>query len=123
YEALSYVWDQESTSCNSTSTPEIKIQTKSGITYLPVTLNLLATLKELRDENEDRYFWVEAICINQEAKAEKSTQVPLMDKIYSKATNVVVWLGDTHNSPEALALMKKIRYLKRYNQFVENCTL
>ncbi len=38
--------------------------------------------------------WIDAICINQENKQEVSNQILLMGDIYSKASNVVVWLGD-----------------------------
>jgi hypothetical protein len=38
--------------------------------------------------------WVDAICIDQGSAAEKSTQVPLMDKIYAAASRVIIWLGE-----------------------------
>jgi Heterokaryon incompatibility protein (HET) len=44
--------------------------------------------KELRDPLEDRVFWIDAICINQEDDKEKSRQVPMMAQIYSEAANV-----------------------------------
>jgi Heterokaryon incompatibility protein (HET) len=123
YEALSYVWSQESSSNDLTSPPMIKIRTESGTARFVVSSNLLAALKELRHEHKRRRFWVDAICINQNDPAEKSAQVPLMAEIYSAATNVIVWLGeDTHESPIALALMQKIRYLKNFDQFVEKHT-
>jgi hypothetical protein len=47
--------------------------------------------------------WVDAICINQGNNEERAQQVQLMAKIYSRATRVLVWLGETAaNSDEAL---------------------
>jgi hypothetical protein len=38
--------------------------------------------------------WVDAICINQRNSEERTQQVRLMAKIYSKAHRVIVWLGE-----------------------------
>ncbi|KAH8897870.1 hypothetical protein GQ53DRAFT_818126 [Thozetella sp. PMI_491] len=37
--------------------------------------------------------WIDAISINQRSNAEKSSQVPSMQEIYSHAQSVVLWLG------------------------------
>ena len=37
---------------------------------------------------------INLICINQDDREEKSTQLPLMGEIYSRAKNVYIWLGD-----------------------------
>jgi hypothetical protein len=37
--------------------------------------------------------WLDAVCINQDDKAEVRQQILLMGQIYTKATQVVVWLG------------------------------
>jgi hypothetical protein len=44
--------------------------------------------------------WVDQICINQRDKDEKSHQVRLMDRIYEKAENVIVWLGPASPTSE-----------------------
>ncbi|KAK4450944.1 heterokaryon incompatibility protein-domain-containing protein [Podospora aff. communis PSN243] len=41
-----------------------------------------------------RPLWIDAFCINQTDLKERQHQVLLMDKIYSRAQSVVVWLGD-----------------------------
>ncbi|KAK1758049.1 heterokaryon incompatibility protein-domain-containing protein [Echria macrotheca] len=82
YEALSYVW----------GLPKI----------LPVTESLWVALRHLRYKDQDRYLWVDQICINQEDTAEKSSQVGCMGEIYSKATCTVVWLGP--KGPDAALL-------------------
>jgi hypothetical protein len=37
--------------------------------------------------------WYDALCINQDDVLEKNHQVALMSEIYSKASNVAIWLG------------------------------
>ncbi|RYP78391.1 hypothetical protein DL771_000576 [Monosporascus sp. 5C6A] len=43
------------------------------------------------------FFWIDALCIDQENDEEKGQQVPLMNDLYRRAAHVLVWLGD----PEA----------------------
>jgi hypothetical protein len=84
FEALSYVWgsqeDLKQITCNNVS--------------LSVTKNLFEALMALRDGiDEDRYLWVDAICINQNDSVEKAVQVRNMLMIYEKAARVIAWLG------------------------------
>jgi hypothetical protein len=52
---------------------------------------------------------VDAVCINQGNNEERGQQVQLMAKIYSKATRVLVWLGETGaNSDKALLEIVRI---------------
>jgi hypothetical protein len=48
--------------------------------------------------------WVDAICINQEDLEEKSTQIPLMQKIYTNASCVFVWIGTSNPSIQSFML-------------------
>jgi hypothetical protein len=71
---------------------------KSG--FRKVTGNLIEALSRLRHASETRILWVDALCINQDDKdAEKATQVPLMARIYSCASQVLIWLGDALSRP------------------------
>jgi hypothetical protein len=83
YEALSYVWGDE------TKTLPIFI----GKHRFNVTENLHAALSRLRDHSLERIIWVDAICINQGNEEEKEKQIRLMARIYGQAHRVVVWLG------------------------------
>jgi hypothetical protein len=59
-------------------------------------LNLKAAMLRIR-ENPDwlgRKIWVDAVCIDQETPAERSSQVRLMADIYSSAETVMAWLGE-----------------------------
>lgn len=62
-------------------------------THLKVTLNLATALQVLRLHNSPRVLWVDAVCINQAEKEEKSKQIPQMREIYASATSVLTWLG------------------------------
>lgn len=93
YEALSYVWGDE------TKTLPILI----GKHRFDVTENLHAALSRLRDHSLERIIWVDAICINQGNEKEKEKQIQLMARIYGQAHSVVVWLGkEADNSDVAL---------------------
>lgn len=87
--ALSYVWG------NPNDTSPIHVDKQE----FPVTRNLYEALCHLRDrtcgEDADRKvpFWIDAISINQKDLSERSEQVPRMRIIYSKAAQVVAWLG------------------------------
>lgn len=60
-----------------------------------VTENLFEALTRLRDVKKVRTLWVDAVCINQKDNTEKTVQVMMMGKIYSQASQVLVWLlGD-----------------------------
>ncbi|KAK9422927.1 putative Heterokaryon incompatibility domain-containing protein [Seiridium unicorne] len=60
-----------------------------------VTPNLYHLLEEIvTDEQMDnRFLWIDALCINQSDDLEKGHQVNAMGRIYSQATCVYVWLG------------------------------
>lgn len=42
---------------------------------------------------QDTYWWIDQLCIDQEATSEKNHQVKLMSRIYKNAHLVVSWLG------------------------------
>jgi hypothetical protein len=83
YEALSYTWGSP------TSKRTIFLD---GQKFL-VTRNLEIALRHLRYVKDERYLWIDALCINQESVKERNQQVRKMGEIYKKATKVVVWLG------------------------------
>jgi hypothetical protein len=63
--------------------------------------NLDKALRHLRHKTEVIVLWVDALCINQSyTKVEKPAQIAKMTTIYSKASNVCVWLGDGKSEHE-----------------------
>ncbi|KAK3388492.1 heterokaryon incompatibility protein-domain-containing protein [Sordaria brevicollis] len=89
FQALSYVWGVPIDE----PLPTILL---NGIS-MTVTPNLHSALVFLLSQQHDdsfkTSFWIDALCINQADNDEKSFQVPLMSKIYTSASRVLVWLG------------------------------
>jgi hypothetical protein len=83
-EALSYCWGN--------SSDKVRIQL-NGNGFL-VTKNLHTALLRLRQPNQQRTLWIDAIYINQTDDEEKSRQVPLMRRIYQSCDRVLIWLGE-----------------------------
>jgi len=88
-----------------------------------ITLGLLKALKavdayfynpnlkaQILRAAQTRLLWVDALCINQADPDEKTQQVRRMDKIYSKANHVLVWLGDDYENSEVC--LKVFRWLE-----------
>jgi hypothetical protein len=92
YEALSYAWGGTEMS----ATVYIDGHT------LAVTENLYLALRYLRSTHEDRFLWVDAICINQNNYQERGHQVKQMGNIYSQADRVLFWLGPPTDDTDAL---------------------
>ena len=92
YEALSWCWGTENQS------KHITIR-KGRTTFAKyVSPNLFSALRALRHHRDNRYLWVDAICIDQGHLDEKNHQVEMMDKIYGTAKQVCIWLGDADRS-------------------------
>jgi hypothetical protein len=118
YTALSYCWGN----------PDItKAIIVNGV-KVQVTINLEAALRQLQADGYSKV-WVDALCINQNNREERSSQVLRMRTIYAKATLVFVWLGietqstkitmDYLNSlfPEESTLVSPQDKTIAYNQF------
>ncbi|KAG4442473.1 hypothetical protein IFR05_002075 [Cadophora sp. M221] len=71
-----------------------------------ITENLLDALVQLASSGyADKWLWIDALCIDQSNSDEKGIQVAMMGEIYSKASQVIVWLGsDTSNLEDFLWL-------------------
>ena len=84
FTALSYVWGD----------PKGVIPIYLDGHEFHVTTNLHCALSHLQLDHEERVLWVDALCINQAAKNERTSQVSLMQYIYGSASEVVVFLGE-----------------------------
>ncbi|KAK4548280.1 hypothetical protein LTR36_010150 [Oleoguttula mirabilis] len=104
YQAPSYTWGPK----DEASDFSLKILAHSESFYIPIRRNLEAALRQLRHKDQASYWWVDALCINQDDEDEKSMQTPLMSLIYSKAESVCVWLG-----PEDAASAQAIEFIKK----------
>jgi hypothetical protein len=99
FAALSYVWG-----ANSTRRRRDKIvcrRADAGTSYhIDITTNCEAALRQLRNLFVPLSIWVDAICINQDDVVEKTSQIPLMEEIYTWAQPVYVWLGPGTNASD-----------------------
>jgi hypothetical protein len=95
YEALSYTWGDASI-----SGPTILLNGKP----FRVGTNLGNALLNLRyndvEIGKERTLWIDAICIDQRNITERNEQVQRMKSIYSNAIQVLIWLGNYHESSD-----------------------
>ena len=84
YHALSYVWGE----------PIFPHRIHCDKGHLMVTKSLHSALQHYRLTRDVRHLWIDAICINQNDNAERSQQVLLMQRIYSKSKLMYTWLGE-----------------------------
>ncbi|RMY83831.1 hypothetical protein D0861_07247 [Hortaea werneckii] len=84
YMCLSYVWG------NTSEAVTIHLNSYSKL----VTRNLHCALQRLRSHGYLAALWIDALCINQDDKEEKSLQVARMGKTFAEAQRVFVWLCD-----------------------------
>ncbi|KAE9370048.1 HET-domain-containing protein [Stipitochalara longipes BDJ] len=83
YEALSYVW----------GSPDANVIIEVNGKPFEIAANLHDALSCLRQLEDERVLWVDAICINQVHDLEKSSQVSMMGDIYRNAADVIIFLG------------------------------
>lgn len=84
YFAISYTWgDPESNSTSHVNGQALDIRT-----------NCEFVLKQAYWYGPGRYYWVDAICIDQNNHEEKGTQVSIMGKIYQRASRVLACVGN-----------------------------
>ncbi|KAM0428837.1 hypothetical protein ACHAPT_006637 [Fusarium lateritium] len=84
YEALSYVWG------DTTELTPIQI---NGCTLM-ITTNLRTALLNIRNLDQPRTLWVDAVCIDQTNVLERNHQVSIMGDIYRNSARTIVWMGD-----------------------------
>ncbi|KAI1749480.1 heterokaryon incompatibility protein-domain-containing protein [Xylaria castorea] len=83
YDTLSYHWG--------TSTTRVPISVNNCT--MPITPSLFDALRSLRQPYRTVTLWADALCINQDDTREKSTQVPLMGRIYGQGRQTWISLG------------------------------
>lgn len=84
YQAVSYVW----------GSPVGDVPIRCDGQELLITENCVAALRRLRHRVRTCVLWIDAICIDQTSIGERNHQVALMGDVYSKASGVIIWLGE-----------------------------
>ncbi|KAM3068309.1 hypothetical protein ACMFMG_009449 [Clarireedia jacksonii] len=108
YSAVSYTWGEPDYS----KTLEIRYGNKTS--HLRITPNVDALLRVFRAYKEKSYFWIDAVCLNQDDAAEKAQQIPFMGHIYAQARSVHIWVG-----PENHMTSKLFRFFRKLSRFPE----
>ena len=101
YHALSYTWGKA---------------IESHIIWLedkpfPIRANLYEFLKQCRPKEDSFFLWIDAICINQKDKDEKTLQVRRMRDIYKCAGQVLVCLGEAPGIGAAMQLVYELNFI------------
>ncbi|OTB05114.1 hypothetical protein M426DRAFT_261167 [Hypoxylon sp. CI-4A] len=91
YEAISYVWGN----------PHDKVDITCNSKILAVPAGLEAVLRHFRSPSERLSLWADAVCINQNDNDERGRQVRRMKDIYSKASRVLIWLGEERDDSDS----------------------
>jgi hypothetical protein len=134
FQALSYAWGTDpptevvflqdvSSDIGDFVTEEIfeRVANRTRPKSFLVRVNLYKALKRYRHHKENKWFWIDAICIDQVNDAEKSRQIAHMPTIYSTAYNVAIWLGEaTKEDSSAIAMIPKILNLRSFNTSLIN---
>lgn len=83
FEAISYTWGGE--------TPTVRVNVDGQSLKVTETVNEI--LRYRHTFTRSRFYWIDAVCIDQSNVAERNEQVKIMREIYAQAVRVVVWLG------------------------------
>jgi hypothetical protein len=106
--ALSYVWG--------TVVYDRSFECQSSV--IMITQSLEEALKRLRLPDKVINIWADGICINQQDVRERESQVKLMGQIYTRAHQIMIWLGpDPQNKAQtAFNLLKEYSDVDQYDE-------
>ncbi|KAF6834370.1 HET domain-containing protein [Colletotrichum plurivorum] len=106
YSAISYAWGGRNLSHT------LEVRCDGDTAYLKITANADALLRRLRQLDEQQYFWMDAICLNQPDELEKAQQIPRMGRIYEEAEIVHIWLGPSdHQTAKIYGFLRAASHL------------
>ena len=122
YIALSYVWGGPGTGYWTTTTNAEARNRPSGLeeSILPATIVDAIRLTRLIGE---RYLWVDALCIIQDNEEDVAAQVSIMDKVYGRATVVIVAASGTCARDGLPGVGMKSRSLNQHIECVQGLHL
>ena len=107
YEALSYTWGK----------PDVVRGIELCGRRVDIRENLWEALVHLRNPTQERGLWIDAICIDQSNIEERNHQVRLMDHIFNRASQVLVWLGKLTAFLVSRSLASLVREMERDGSF------
>jgi hypothetical protein len=118
YQALSWCWGY--------GNPDYAVIIKDGENYYKksVRRDLALALKYLRMSTTTRTLWIDAICIDQANSDERNQQVQMMSRIYTRAEEVCIWLGEDEDTSELAIkfIQEEITPLKNFDKISSDKT-
>lgn len=99
YSCLSYTWGD----------PEDQVGITVNGKLFHVRKNLHTFLATAVAQLSNTFFWIDALCIDQENTAERNSQVQRMGTIFGGAQSVLVWLGDGFEIENTLHMLNVAR--------------
>lgn len=106
FHAISYTWGDPK--CVTT----ILINGKPS----QVRMNCEFVLKQAHWHGKSRYYWIDALCIDQENLDEKGKQVAIMGNIYKRAAHVLACVGE-HTDESRFFFRKLGQFLRTIREF------
>jgi hypothetical protein len=85
---------------------------------LKVGKNLFGAFLGFRNRLTKRVLWADAVCINQADIPEKNRQVAMMDRVYSQATIVRIWLGPKQDDDRMVNNALAVVYYHMQSQYM-----
>ncbi|KAM0411027.1 hypothetical protein ACHAPD_010851 [Fusarium lateritium] len=98
YNTVSYVW-------GGNQQPRYKLLTPEGV--LNIQASLFLVLKRIRKTDKPMVLWVDAICINQNDKKEKSQQVKLLPQIFQRSECTYAFLAKDPGHDTAIKMLTR----------------
>ena len=109
FDALSYCWGDAAEKAN------ISLETETGRELFSISRIVERAIQRLRPRDSPLRIWIDAVCIDQNNNQERSQQVGMMGKIYSRAATVHIWLDEGHPGLEvALRIIRDIHNRRQY---------
>lgn len=104
FTALSYSWGNPSSQHRISLDGHVDKVTAN----LHRLLKSLTTLHSKNKRNPQEWLWIDALCIDQDSLEERGNQVQLFSRIYSRAEEVLAWLGPgSHNSDRCVKALAR----------------
>lgn len=104
YKAFSYAWRDTTPLLNAPGSEFRGAVISCNESDVNIPTNLFAALVRLRQKNDVSVtLWVDYLCINQSDTNERNEQVELMHEIFSRSSEVLIWLGEPPKTQLATA--------------------
>ncbi|KAI1126505.1 HET-domain-containing protein [Nemania abortiva] len=109
FTAVSYTWDHPAIPVSSIA---ISNSPSSSLSLSRTLHELFEELKAGGHEHNGSALWIDALCIDQSNATERAAQVAIMDRVFSSARRVMVWLGpSTPGTTEAFRFVNSTQHL------------